>query len=235
MTFIHSTRRSGVSTLGRLANHLAATVVVAVWSGSAAHAAPVLFTDEDAFAAAVASLGVSMTQDGFEGLPLGDLVSPLDRGDYIVTSTTDDPSAYPSLRSDPARATDGGTVLTAPSETQPLTFTFASAIRAFSVDVIDTTALAPAFLTVDVDGRGRTAVYRLPDHARLDFVGVLDAGGFQSLALGTGFARRPSVSSSNITIDRLRYEAVPEPATLTLLGLSLLGVTARVHARRLRG
>ena len=235
MTFIHSTRRSGVSTLGRLANHLAATVVVAVWSGSAAHAAPVLFTDEAAFTSAVASLGATMAQDGFEGLPTGFIDSPLERGDYVITVGNVNPSVKLFANVDPARSTAGDTVLIAPSFIQPITFEFDRAIRAFSVDIIDTIAFAPAFLTVDVNGRGRSAAYRLPDHARIDFLGVLDVEGFSSIALSTAFARRPSLTSSNITIDRLRYESVPEPATLTLLGLSLLGVTARMRARPLRG
>lgn len=96
----------------------------------------------------------------------------------------------------------------------PETFDFDQQVRAFSVDVIDTIAFAPAYLTVALDGTSPTAAYKLPGTATIQFLGVLDLDGFQSLSLSTAFAK------------------VPEPATLALLGAALLGLAARRRTRQ---
>jgi hypothetical protein len=199
-----------------------------------AEAAPLIFTNEADFNAAVATAGISLGQDGFEGLPTGFIDAPLDRGEYAVTVANINPSVKLFVHSAPTRATDGATVLIAPSFIQPMTFDFDERVRAFSVDVIDTIAFAPAFFTIAADGASPVAAYRLPDAPTIQFLGVLDLDGFQSLSLSTGFARRPTLTSSNITIDRLRYEiaSVPEPATLALFGAGLIGLTVRRRRRR---
>lgn len=187
-----STRGSGSRFLARLASTLFLAATLVLTTVGTAQAASFIFTNEVDFNAALAAAGITTAQDGFEGLPTGFIDAPLDRGDYAVTVANINPSVKLFVNSNPARSTDGATVLIAPSFIQPMTFDFDQQVRAFSVDVIDTIAFAPAYLTVALDGTSPTAAYKLPGTATIQFLGVLDLDGFQSLSLSTAFAKVPA-------------------------------------------
>jgi hypothetical protein len=59
-------------------------------------AAPVLFTDEAAFNAAVAGAGLATRQDGFEGLAKG-YRGPLDREGFTVRGDVSEPDVKSSM------------------------------------------------------------------------------------------------------------------------------------------
>lgn len=132
----------------------ALTVAVAVTIGTGtAPAAPIFFTSGAEFTHALAAAGISMAQDGFEGLPTGFIESPIDRGGYSVSVAKINPTVRLFVHNNPTRATDGPTVLMAPPFNVPVVFDFDNTVRAFSsVDLIDIRTAAPAFLTIGLDG-----------------------------------------------------------------------------------
>ncbi len=72
-----------LSQLRRFRNFMLAVIVVGSVGVRPVMAAPVLFTDEAAFNAAVAGAGIAIRQDGFEGLAAG-YRGPLDREGFTV-------------------------------------------------------------------------------------------------------------------------------------------------------
>jgi hypothetical protein len=223
--------------LQRFRNFLLAAIV-----GSAgvapAMAAPVLFTDEAAFNAAVAGAGLAIRQDGFEGLPTG-FTGLLDREGFTVRGTSLNPQQ--SLFVDAQWATEGTNALIAPY-TLPVTFEFDRAVRAFSVDLIDNFVFAPASYSLSLNGGPMETLFELPIHELprprvIQFLGIFDADGISSLALTNFYHTAPDVTASLIRMDRVRYEdtaatPVPEPSTMLLLGAGLAGVA---RLRRSRG
>ena len=194
-----------------------------------AGAAPVIFTNEAEFNAAVAAAGLTTSTESFEGVEPG-IHFDLDFGAFAL------PSIFlNAVSDDPADASDGTNSIVVLPPTFFPTFTFDRPIRAFSLDIIGALDMGEVEdLIVTIDDRPE-ALFRgefPPGH--IQFFGLLDTTipftdiHFFSSRFGDFF-----------TIDRVRYEddtaatPVPEPLSLTLVGLGLLaGCTRLRRARR---
>jgi hypothetical protein len=198
-------------------------------SVTTASAAPIVLTNEADLNAAVSAAGLTLGLVSFEGQTSGPKPSPFDVGPFTVTS----PLPANAITDGVGMATHGTKALVSTPGLQPLTFTFDTAIRAFSIDVIDrfNTAGGTFFGSI---GNGAQQTFFTGGAAGLGavhFLGILDLGAaFTTLQFdGDG-------GLSSFTLDRVQYAQgdgnptpVPEPASLTLLAAGLVA-----GARRLR-
>jgi len=207
-----------------------------------AQGAPVLFTNEAAFNAAVAAAGITLAKDNFESLPEGKVSSPFDRGAYQVTAENNNPPFVDLvIDNHPSRFTDGNNVLVGVSPILPMRFDFDQTIRAFSVDVIDAMIIfGDGEFRVSVGPNAPIVAFGTQTSFNIKFVGVLDLDGFSTLALTT-FQEGLDTPASTIRLDRLQYEngsapppSVPEPTTMALVGSGIVGLIARRRARGAR-
>lgn len=200
-------------------------------SVATASAAPIVFTNEADFNAAVTAAGLTLSLESFEGQPSGPRPSPLDVGPFTVAGT------LPALAITTGTGfVTHGTKALVGTGFQPLTLTFDTAIRAFSMDVVDGhndaggtffgrigSGAQQTFFTGG--GAGRFAV---------QFLGILDLdAAFNTLQFGA------NGGLASFTLDRVQFAAgegdptpVPEPASITLLAAGLLAGARRLRARR---
>jgi hypothetical protein len=205
--------------------------VLVAASVTTASAAPIIFTNEADFNAAVSAAGLTLGLESFEGQTSGPKPALLDLGPFTVSN----PFSVNAITDGAGMASHGTKALVATPGLQPMTFTFDNAIRAFSIDVIDrfNTAGGTFFGTI---GSGSPQTFFSGGAAGLgavSFLGILDLdAAFTTLQFdGDG-------GLGSFTLDRVRYAEggnptpVPEPASLTLLAVGLAVGARRLRARR---
>jgi hypothetical protein len=209
--------------------------VLAAASVTTASAAPVIFTNEADFNAAVTAAGLTLGLESFEGQTSGPKPALLDVGPFTVSN----PLPVNAITDGVGMASHGTKALVSTPGLQPMTFTFDTAIRAFSIDVIDRFNTAGGTFFGKI-GNGAQQTFLTGGAAGLgaiSFLGILDLdAAFTTLQ----FAGDGGLSS--FTLDRIQYAAggdtnptpVPEPASLTLLAAGLVAGARRLRARRSR-
>jgi hypothetical protein len=210
---------------------IASAVLVAA-SVATASAAPIVFTNEADFNAAVAAAGLTPSLESFEGQPSGPRPSPLDVGPFTVAGIQ--PAL--AITTGTGFVTHGTKALVGGVGFQPLTFTFDTAIRAFSMDVVDghNDAGGTFFGRIGNGAQQNFFTGGGPGRFAVQFLGILDLDAAFTTLQFNGIG-----GLASFTLDRVQYAAgegsptpVPEPASLTLLAAGLLAGARRLRARR---
>jgi PEP-CTERM motif len=206
-------------------------VLASVGGGTAANAAPIFFTNESSFNAAIG--GASLSSESFESLFGGTTSATF--ADLKVTGDQNLIRGNPS-----AQATDGtGTIgiIDFNFDGNFVTFTFNSPINAFSLDVLAANDFfSGGNLSLSNNNGASQILYSgLKETTFNSYSALVDnAASFTSVTVNT------TLIGDGVQYDRLRFglvdfgaAAVPEPETslLMVMGLGLIGVAA-IRVRR---
>lgn len=197
-------------------------------SSSQATASLITFTDRTAFLAAA---NITTSVD-FEGLAPADsftfFSSPpgLTTGGANFSSTTDNLFVIdPGFQSPDFFWSSGGYLIDNDFSTSALVITLAPGVTAFGADL---SSFGAGDITIALAG-GDMLTLASPGQPNFAFLGFTSDQDILSLAFSKS---GDSVVLDNVSFGQTAQTAVPEPASLTLLGLGLAGMGARRWRQR---
>ncbi|WP_435012007.1 PEP-CTERM sorting domain-containing protein (plasmid) [Tundrisphaera lichenicola] len=209
-------------------------VAFALHGFTAAQAAIITTVDRDSFQDALGK-GSILNQD-FDSIPVGTVLRTLSGITYVASNgrpiVTD--SFLTSTPPNGLGSTSSGFF----GNFESASFTFASSITAFAID-INTFAPSSGDFTVTLDTGDvvRSTISTFPNSSTGQFVGFTSDTAFNSLTIRTSPDPNTGLRYS-YTLDSLFYGSasaftVPEPSSLTLCGVA--GLVGLIFARRRRG
>lgn len=184
-----------------------------------------LTAERNLFRGAAAAGGVSLTMEGFESFSPG---NPLDFGPFTATLTAG--TGFEQFVGNPLITTEGNSVLTFFTlGSTAVEFSFDAPINAFGVDITSIDYAPPTTVSfLDDNGNFLNDFAVHGQWAGATFLGVLNSQPFSK-------ARFDFAGSEYLNFDQLEFGpsgVVPEPRTLSLFGLGLVGALGALRGRR---
>jgi hypothetical protein len=174
----------------------------------------------------LAAVSFPLNMESFEGLKVDNDThqhTNLTLADFTIVSNAPTLSVWDRTCSWGGHATDGIKHIQAGSTTNHLDFYLNESVKAFGLNIIDWGDWKIGALTYSIDGQAlfTIAVSPLPNENEL-FFGTISTQEFNHVTLSH------NISGEAYSIDEVYY-GIPEPATISLLGL---GVLSLLHRKR---